>query len=403
MSKGSAKEDIFHERIEAEEDRCKVVSYRVRELNNDQYVVEAYTMRLEDEISFYEMRYTAYYIRYDSYVTGKDHFQAYIRRKCDDNWYDFGFISDEEPFNFFLATHYFPQRTLDRRDNRLERLNEYAQEFMEAYNESLDNQDEGRMEELLVKAKHYLHKGIDYIDCINVGQANFSIGYSRGDGLTPDRACAVFDIGIKNGNAGRAYPKKQLEKLDGRGIVVISHYDSDHINGQQYITAGEILDRIWILPERRCSPTPTERNLLVKLKSENCIFLKDIDYAKTPFNPGRHVLEIGNLKIYRGNAQKADAYQSTNKNARCLMCLIKKESSVLLPADCLYEEFPTSFQVDYMVIPHHCCFYDQTIKNVCISQLRRMIVFAGPNKGYHQRQLRFRSQKKSFIYICDDS
>lgn len=362
-----------------------VVSYRVREFDSERYVVESYTAEFQDELLSYaesEPKLDGH-IQYHSDLKRKERFREHIHKKCAENVYDYEdgiYREDIEAFNFFLATHYFPRGSRGGRMDGIGELNAAALRYMEAYNASLRNLQDAGVEEALSAARSFLRGGIDYIECMNVGQANFSIGRSGAD----DRPLACFDIGIrtsKRQGTNPSYPVNQLKALDGNGIVVISHYDYDHISGYQYIS-GAARKRIWILPERRPSPSSAERRLLNQLVPQNCIFRRNVDYAVTPFDPAKHILSIGNIEIYQGNARKLDSCQSTQENARCLICLVKKGKSILLPADCLYKEFPTSFQADYMAVPHHCCFYDEPIKNIDTVRLEELIVFAGPNDMY---------------------
>lgn len=79
-----------------------------------------------------------------------------------------------------------------------------------------------------------------------------------------------------------------------------------------------------------------------------------------------------------------DSYQSTDKNARCLICLVSNnDRSMLLPGDSLYAEFPKTFRVNYMMVPHHSCRYDTNIINLDLDCLEELIVCAGPHSGYH--------------------
>lgn len=356
-----------------------VISYRVREFDGQNYIVESYTMQLQDERLSYTELNSDYYIRYNSYLKKKQQFQNYISNKCRVNGYTYEKKDDIEELNAFLATHYFMQKVSDIYSEDIAYLNRLSSQYMENYNALVRNSTGINIEKQLSKARLFLRNKIAKIECINVGQANFSIGYDKNN-----QPSAVFDIGIKSSKhavKNRNYAKEKLGQIDGNGVVIISHYDFDHINGYRYINSAAA-DRIWILPQKRLSPSPAERNLLNISNPDNCIFLQDIDYSKTPFNPSDHILTIGNIEIYQGNAKKIDSLQSTNENARCLMCLVKKEKSILFPADCLYEEFPTNFKVDYLVVPHHCCFYDKPIKSIDFSQLKEMIIFAGPNNGY---------------------
>lgn len=364
-----------------------VISLRVRDFDNDHFVVESYSMKLVDELAFYKNSRINYYIRYNSYIKCKQNFLEYIIRKYYDFDYVYQYNNNIEDLNAFLATHYFTHGVPENLED-INILNTLARDYIERHNLSIYNSldikdDYGDVDSRLAKAQSLLQKEITRVECVNVAQANFTVGYESGE----NKPVAVFDIGINSSvTKSRRYAEQKLKQVDGNGIVVISHYDYDHINGYRYL-GNDAPDRIWILPQRRLSPTPAERNLLSLLNPRNCIFLKDVDYSQTPFDAALHVLKIGNISIYQGNAKKIDSDQSTNENARSLICLIKKELSFLLPADCLYEEFPTRFNADYMVVPHHGCAYNKPIININSRKLKALIIFAGPHCGYKHPNL----------------
>lgn len=371
---------------------CNIMSYRVREYDKDNYVVESYSMKLEDEIKSYTQKETVhkYYIRTHSYIRNKHNFKEYIRKKCValEDSFDFDVnILDEnriDKINTFLATHYFVSN--DKRDylEEIKKLNQLAKQYITEYNEKLlssitETSDNSKLIKNKLKiAKRYLKNEIDRIECLNVGQANCSMGYHGED----NQPLAIFDLGVRSGNRSRRYVENRLGQVDGRGIVVISHYDSDHIDGCRYL-GEKAADRIWILPQKRPNPTQYERMLFNFIKEENCIFLNDVKYTDIPYNDTLHSHIVGNLTIYQGNANKIDSCQSTSENARSLICVVEKEKSILLPGDSLYEEFPIEFDVDYLIVPHHSCYYDKAITNINLSKLKEIVVFAGPNKGYH--------------------
>lgn len=357
-----------------------VTSYRVRDHDDERCVIEAYTMRLADERLTYLEPNPGGYIYYRSYLGRRRRFQEHIRQMCAASGYPYGDPEHTGAFNLFLATHYFPRGTYAGPAREIRELNALAAQYMNAYNASLNQPDDTDIGSRLSAARSILREGIGRVECVNVGQANFSIGY----GKVSQKPLACFDVGVRSSTRAwncRNYAVRKMGALDGDGVVVISHYDFDHINGYRFLS-GAAADRIWFLPERRPSPTPPERRLLAQLRPDRCVFLKDADYAQTPFDPARHTLRVGNITIYQGNAKKKDPFQSTAENARCLICLVQDQRSMLLPGDCLYEEFPTSFSVDYLAVPHHCCYYGAPVKNLNAARLRELIVFAGPNNQY---------------------
>lgn len=376
-----------------------IVSYRVREFDKNQFVVESYSMQIRNEIASYddlffrEKQKYDYPIRYHSFLNTKEKFRRSILIKSHALGYfedfdeNFTLEWDSDKWNEFLATHYFWCNVSknEQYHQELLHLNALASQFNNTYNypDLEQSKNDSNIKERLSKSNYFLRDKIQTLECINVGQANFTIGYTQGS----EKPKAIFDIGVRSPTSkNRIYAQNKLKQINDESVIVISHYDFDHINGYRYLSP-KVVDRIWILPDKRPFPSPAERNFLNFLKYESCVFLKNIDYAKTPFNPLNHVLTIGNLRIYQGNAQKTDLYQSTDENARSLMCLVKNRKSILLPADCLYQEFPCEFDVDYMLVPHHACHYDSNISNIKISALKKIIIFAGPHKGYKHPNL----------------
>lgn len=390
----------------------KVISYRIREdqskaqLNQTSYIIERYIMRLKDELSFFKEHNISYYIQYDFFPMNQKHAQEFFLKKFDQNGYTFRnslFNSLEseflDSFNQFLATHYFPVKNPHYSIEDLNELNKAASKYIPEYNDQLSknfkiepiqkfflktsyvNKPSTFSNSLCVEGTPIQLNNIVRVECINVGQGNFSVGYDESDA-----ACAVFDIGVRR--TSRKFATHTLMQLKDKGIVVISHYDADHISGYQFLNTAtpNITGRTWILPEPRINPTAMERNLLALLKrspNNHCLFLQNRDYTQKPFDALQDMATIANLHIYQGNCQKIDTNQSTEENARSLICLIKDKYSILLPGDSLYNDFPTNYAVDYLVIPHHCCEYDSNIINLDIKQLKKVIICAGPNKKHH--------------------
>lgn len=251
-----------------------------------------------------------------------------------------------------------------------------------------------------VYASNLLKDKISRIECLNVGQANCSLGFGDADNQNP---LAIFDLGTRPKNP--AFVKKKLGKATKKGVVVISHYDEDHINGVKYLN-DEAADRVWIIPQKRLNPTDAEGKLRDFINQDYCLELDDIDYDCKPFDPDEHIEDIGNIEIYRGNCKKKDPNQSTDENARGLICVVTKDKSMLLPGDCLYQEFPQKFAVDYMAVPHHSCCYRTEISKLATGVIKELIVFAGPHRGYKHPDMtqisKLQSANCKVVYLMKD-
>ena len=145
----------------------RVTSYRVRDFDPNNYIVESYTVQLEDERLSYTESKSDGHVWYNSYLRSKEYFREYILKKCMENGYDYGAYTeaeDTEARNFFLATHYFPQGSRADLAESIAELNRISLQYMGEHNSSLDNPADVDIEEQLSKAKSLLGDGIDYIE-----------------------------------------------------------------------------------------------------------------------------------------------------------------------------------------------------------------------------------------------
>ena len=388
-----------------------IISYRVYPVTEETCAFEVYRMKYEDERQFYRQGRTDYTIQSNVYIKNIDEFNRQMQERCIIHGYDFPVNESLNEKNDFLSKHYFINiRKYDENArDAINELNRDADEYYVRYHDrfwgdSRSSSDEAiRNAELLEKADREIGDGITVVECINVGQANFSIGYDAGNNPK-----AVFDIGIPSKR--NKFWKNKISGLSGDGIVVVSHYDADHIRGYNKLPEA-VKERVWILPERRLNPTPLERNLLAWLNESKIVFLRNIDYNKVKFNLKKHTVQIGNVNIFRGNEKKQDRNQSTDENARSLICQITGRKTALLPGDSLYGEFPCRFSADYLVVPHHCCAYLNNIPTgkLDLDRIEKVIIFAGGHNGYHHPNishlngLGFSLNDKRIIYLLKNA
>lgn len=496
-------------------DMQKVISYRVREYTDLEYIVEEYSLNLSDELDYQmyiqlmwgdvpvhvriqrEQSVPAMLLmrcltgRLKEAVWDREGFRNHIYNQCLRHGYEPPVMHNLDRFNFFLATHYFCGQGMESPEN-LRLLNELAYKYIQSHNaevylwmagpqteymhsillereltereqirlmnnyllsagyinrfeyeedhysdyyliqffgdigyirkkegedavdlaesiraflsdaQSLAEMVRHNKLQALCRADKLMKTEISKVECLNVGQANCSLGFSATEERNP---LAIFDLGAFPLRPG--FVKRKLGKASADGIVVISHYDNDHVNGIKYLK-NEASNRIWILPQKRLNVSDTEGKLHDFINPKNRIFLRNLDYDKEPFDPVEHVLKLGNLTIYRGNCRKKDKKQSTSENARCLMCVVQKKRSILLPGDCLYKEFPTCFSVDYLAVPHHSCCYDTPVTNIDFARLKWLVVFAGPDARYghpdrsHLKRLAPRVCRVTFLIKHND-
>lgn len=244
----------------------------------------------------------------------------------------------------------------------------------------------------LVKV-HPEHRGIcasdsiNHICLFNAGQACFSAGYiNYSDDFNWDNEdlvspTFVFDLGLRGSNV-RPLIVNLLENLSFFGYVIISHYDYDHINAIKYLNSEAIKYRTWYLPNPDNLCKPSILAFFNKLSSSNIKIIPDNYDNSKP-------IKIGNITIYKGLKPKKDRHQSTNDNSGGLIVMIKSEidtnyeKKMLIPGDALYQDFPIDFSnemIEYLVIPHHCCYYDVPIQNINIENIKK--VFIPVSKGH---------------------
>jgi len=193
----------------------------------------------------------------------------------------------------------------------------------------------------------------------NVGQANCSalIKYKSEEKNDYD-VIVVFDLGYQKNFKTNNKLDDMIKKINGGTTIVISHYDSDHINNianHLYITTSR-----WIFPNydgKGKKALKTFQTLLKVAKKKTGS--GTIHSFPSPFNISPNI----SIHQYSG-VRKLDPYQSTLMNSKCLVCKLSiGEKDILIPADALYEEFgselvlPNNKKYDFVLIPHHGCKY----------------------------------------------
>lgn len=214
----------------------------------------------------------------------------------------------------------------------------------------------------------------------NVGQGNFSIGYpSEKDGTAPS---VIFDMGFTKEEEHSPYSSSVavIQNLDNNGVVILSHYDLDHILGAIYAPEGPNgpFMRTWILPTITSKNKRSARNLVLYLLWKNpdrVFFVPD----GLP-SPG-YVAQVGNIGLFQGNGSSTPE-RCSYENVRGLISLVKKDKTCLLPGDCITPCFPQIFShLDYFLIPHHGC--SSRTMNVSFAKEAQAMVFVGPNGHHH--------------------
>lgn len=238
----------------------------------------------------------------------------------------------------------------------------------------------------------------------DVGQGNCSalIKYKNKDKKDYE-VVMVFDFGlqpkIKNSDLDG-----MIAKINNQTIILISHFDMDHINN--IINRTNLMPRLWIFPKYHGTGVKANKFFAVLLKVASHKTFSGI----VP-RYGGYLDLSDNIKIYQ-TIGKMDPNQSTKANAECLVTTIKSgKNNVLIPADSLYQEFDSRIletHYDYVLIPHHCCKYDTSLIrdipkiNSVIDENTKGIVLSGRNSfGHANYNHLLRYNKRIIFYHCN--
>lgn len=202
---------------------------------------------------------------------------------------------------------------------------------------------------------------IKCLEIFSVGTANAMILHGT-SGASVKAKQIVFDIGIrgdttKKGNS--SFPQR-IKKLKP-DIVILSHWDSDHVFGCAYGSSDLFLCP-WI------APNPALSNWSICAGSERvACYLACLNNLFLCDNVGSRIVKVSgsqsSLEIWQG-AGRPDG-SITMQNRIGLILLIRREIAgrpdiieALLPGDVPYSSFPdplySNNSVRFLAIPHHC-------------------------------------------------
>lgn len=380
------------------DNNVKICTYFVNESIDGMYCVEQTIMKAVDEFEFYasvkeKNKHLQYDMKYRYYKMNKHELKKFTKELFTAVNSEGNFLMNVDAddlnidlMNYYFSINYFRYGQSSLNNVALKKLNRLALEFDTMYSEIIYSIGDRLVEwsdqfnsSIVEHDRLFVNTDkIEKVTCFNVGQANMSYGYCS---FRDDEPRAIFDLGERCWN--KAYIKNQTSKINGNSVIIISHYDADHINAFKYLK-NSAKNSLWILPEPTYAQnnTKTARNFLMFLNYANCIFLKNRDYRLKSFNCVDDIFKILNVEIVRGNCVKLDPNQSSNENARSLICHIENQKSMLLPADALYLEYQRNYTVDYLVVPHHCCNYNDHIQNVALNFDAELIVCSGSTRSY---------------------
>lgn len=223
----------------------------------------------------------------------------------------------------------------------------------------------------------------------NVGQANCSCL------LEKEIPHTLFDIGC----ARRNYSLQKLIRNLNNANIIISHFDSDHINYFHFLF-NQKNEKINIY-----FPFKSDLNFLPPHELFVILSSMIMGYNLIPVNlTSDNFINASGIKIYQGHYARKVAKFITIQNAESLICYFKlKGENVLIPGDALYDNFPIKFEATYLIAPHHGCKYqcEGKLPNIDEDIIKNVFIFCGPNKKYHHPNLtHIKHFKKENTIVC---
>lgn len=261
----------------------------------------------------------------------------------------------------------------------------------------------------------------DEVTVRNVGQANNILIKCT------DNSYIQYDIGIdrsskflKNINNASAQNQKgkilqDLLSEPKPSIIILSHWDLDHILGVAYANESIYEDTIWIVPEitSLCKPrrkidqiSLSARRLLKFLEIKNRKKLYIISESWTQAQIYGSSNGSNGLQIWTGKRENINGYDSVlssycltaANNFGLIVTLTNNGKTVLLPGDCDYKVLPDNIRnqdYDCLVVPHHCSKMSRVpFPKPCPSDKQRIAIIShGVNKyghpnGDHEKDLK---------------
>jgi len=197
------------------------------------------------------------------------------------------------------------------------------------------------------------------VKIFNVGQGNWiHILVYEGKKLISK---VIFDIGIGNGKGGHLdktlrslITKNAAREIIDNYIFVLSHWDSDHIQGVIELQRNQFYTT-WIMPNLPDKVKNGAKRLAAFLMIDPNINGIFVDHSLN----GRLIFDNPCFKLGKGKGDGPGTQVSyTKENNLGLILVIKTErGKMLFPGDCEYIQFPNNFITgqcyDALIVSHH--------------------------------------------------
>lgn len=241
------------------------------------------------------------------------------------------------------------------------------------------------------------------IEIYNVGQGNWIhiLIYSGKSLITK----VIFDIGIgasSDISLRSQVTKDAARKITNNDTFVLSHWDSDHIQGIVELNRNQFYTN-WIVPGLPNNPKNGAKRLAAFLEIDPNI---DVAFIDDCLN-GICLFENKYFKLGKGNGNGPSKTVSyTKENNSGLVLVIKTDSKkMLFPGDCEYIQFPRDFiyrqTYDALVVSHHGAKIKQAdLTNIGFASSGRdkfAVVCVGKSPRYPERQHYLTISNRGFI------
>lgn len=281
--------------------------------------------------------------------------------------------------NYF--NYYFKNYALIRHNERVEIVAEHrARKIINEYFEKKDICPEKYSTPFPLPAFTKAETENSKLRLFNVGQAYMSCLYFDKEPFI------IFDLG-KSRKCDSAIKLLSNQLIDSKykASIIISHFDSDHINMAKYLPNGNAKLQFYMPELLRSNDkyNPSIKMLLYKaiINGERISFFSNNSLIKP--------LVLGPISFLQGSSKKRDINQSSDENSHGLISALSLNGKLaIIPGDVLYDGLFTKldkpYKHDYIVIPHHSCDYKSVINKsvIDISNIKEAFAFCGPHSRY---------------------
>lgn len=217
------------------------------------------------------------------------------------------------------------------------------------------------------------------IKAYNVGQGNFT------EIIMNNSESVLFDIGFTKLShlEDILIDVSQMIYNLNPELVIISHFDIDHIMGSIYLN-GNVFSKEWVIPKERNYSTSAKRLISCVLALNGSI---NVITNHTIIN------NTSQFKLHKGRG-------SDSNNGGLILSIHKNDKRILLPGDVDYFYLPVVLQdshVDFIIVPHHGARIKKDIPFMAKTNGRALISYGKNTYGHPNANHIDELEKSNFI------